>query len=85
MKNFIGSSFYSSSNAKSGLNYFPRSRLKPLLQFPTIISDFAFGCTHNCFMHLKVALSLSLIVVMELFFNRSVKISHLAALKNRED
>jgi hypothetical protein len=30
--------------------------------------DFAFGCTHNCLIHLKVALSISLIVIMELFF-----------------
>ena len=29
--------------------------------------DFAFGCTHKCFMHLKVALSIALLVVMELF------------------
>jgi|GEM_PF-2338003 hypothetical protein len=29
--------------------------------------DFAFECTHKCFMHLKVALSIALIVVMELF------------------
>jgi len=36
-------------------------------------------------MHLKVALSIALIVIMELFLNRSVKIHHLAALKNREN
>jgi hypothetical protein len=36
-------------------------------------------------MHLKVALSIALIVIMELFLYRSVKISHLAAIKNRED
>jgi hypothetical protein len=48
----------------------PKHRLTP---------DFAFGCTHKCFMHLKVALSIALIVVMELFSNRSVKNLHLAA------
>ena len=31
--------------------------------------DFAFECTHKFFMHLKVALSIALIVVMELFLN----------------
>jgi hypothetical protein len=36
-------------------------------------------------MHLEVALSIALIVVMELFLNRSVKILHLAALKDREN
>ena len=34
---------------------------------PFFISDFASGCNHKCFMHLKVALSTALIVVMELF------------------
>jgi len=33
-----------------------------------IIPDFAFECTHDCFMHLKVALSITLIVIMVLFF-----------------
>jgi hypothetical protein len=33
-------------------------------------------------MHLKVALSITLIVVMELFLNRSVKNLHLAASKS---
>jgi len=47
--------------------------------------DFAIECTHKCFMHLKVALSIALMVVMELFLNRSVKILHLAALKEREN
>jgi len=32
-----------------------------------ISPDIAFGCTHKCLMHLKVALSIALIVVMELF------------------
>jgi hypothetical protein len=36
-------------------------------------------------MHLKVALNMALFVAMELFLNRSVKISHLAALKDREN
>jgi hypothetical protein len=36
-------------------------------------------------MHLKVALSIALIVVMELFLNRSVKILNLAALKDRDN
>ena len=31
--------------------------------------DFAFGCTHKCFMHLKVALSIVRIVIMELSLN----------------
>jgi len=48
-----------------------------------ISPDSAFGCTHKCFMHLKVALRIALIVVMELFLNRSVKNLHLAALKVR--
>jgi hypothetical protein len=38
------------------------------MPFVMIIPDFAFGYTHKCFMHLKVALSIALIVVMELFF-----------------
>ena len=46
-----------------------------------ISPDFAFGCSNKCFMHLKVALSIARIVVMELFLNRSVKNLHLAALK----
>jgi hypothetical protein len=29
--------------------------------------DFAFGCTHKCFMHLKVALNIALLVAMEFF------------------
>jgi len=45
--------------------------------------DFAFGCTHKCFMHLKVALNIVRIVVMELSLNRSVKNLNLAALKDR--
>ena len=49
---------------------------------PFFISDFASGCNHKCFMHLKVALSTALIVVMELFSNRSVKNLNLAALKD---
>ena len=36
-------------------------------------------------MHLKVALSIAIIIVMELFLNRSVKISYLAALNDREN
>jgi hypothetical protein len=36
-------------------------------------------------MHLKVALNIALIVVMELFLNRSVKKLNLAALKDREN
>ena len=44
---------------------------------------FALGCTHNCFMHLKVALRIVLIVIMELSLNRSVKNLNLAALKDR--
>ena len=47
--------------------------------------DFAFGYTHYCFMHLKLALSIALIVVMEVFLNRSVQILHIAALKDREN
>jgi hypothetical protein len=43
--------------------------------------DFAFGCNHKCSMHLKVALSIALIVVMELFLNRSVQNLNLAAFK----
>ena len=35
--------------------------------------------------HFLVALSIKLIVAMELFLNRSVKISHLAALTDREN
>ena len=47
--------------------------------------DFAFGCTHKCFMHLKVALNIALLVDMELFLNRSVKSLNLAALKDRDN
>jgi hypothetical protein len=36
-------------------------------------------------MHLKVALSIALIVVVELFLKRSVKILHLAALKDSDN
>jgi hypothetical protein len=43
--------------------------------------DFAIECTHKCFMHLKVALSIALMVVMELFLNRSVKILHQSSLE----
>jgi len=32
------------------------------------IPDCAFGCTHKCFMHLKVALSIALIVVKRIVF-----------------
>ena len=45
--------------------------------------DFVFECSHNCLMHLKVALSIVLIVIMELSLNRSVKNLNLAALKDR--
>ena len=46
--------------------------------------DFAFGCTHKCFMHLKVALNIALLVAMDCFLNRSDKNLHLAALKDLE-
>jgi len=45
--------------------------------------DFAFGCTHKCFMHLKVALNIALLVAMELFLNRSVQKLNLAAFVER--
>jgi hypothetical protein len=58
--------------------------LSHILQLKVPINpDFAFGCNHKCFMHLKVALSIALIVVMELFLNRSVKNLNIAALKDR--
>jgi hypothetical protein len=66
--------------------------MDPPQGFPTRINpdvafkpDFAFGCTHKCFMHLKVALNIALLVVMELFLNRSVKSLNLAALKDRDN
>jgi hypothetical protein len=51
----------------------------------SINPDFAFGCTHKCFMHLKVALNIALLMDMELFLNRSVKSLNLAALKDRDN
>jgi hypothetical protein len=51
----------------------------------SINPDFAFGCTHKRFMHLKVALNIALLVDMELFLNRSVKSLNLAALKDRDN
>jgi len=49
--------------------------------FPLFNPDFAFGCTHKCFMHLKVALNIALLVAMELFLNRSVQKLNLAAFR----
>jgi len=43
--------------------------------------DFAFGCTHKCFMHLEVALNIALLVAMELFLNRSVQKLNLFSLE----
>jgi len=53
-----------------------------LNKYAPLNPDFAFGCTHKCFMHLKVALSIALIVTMELFLNRSVQNLHLAAFRS---
>jgi hypothetical protein len=43
--------------------------IKPIVAMELLLNpDFAFGCIHNCFMHLKVALSIVLIGIIELFF-----------------
>ena len=44
--------------------WFP-NRINPDVAFN---SDFAFGCTHKCFLHLKVALNIALLVAMNLSF-----------------
>jgi hypothetical protein len=45
-----------------------RLHIPPGIPKHLLTPDFAFGCTHKCFMHLKVALSIALIVIMELIF-----------------
>ena len=61
------------------------SGLSGLKALPQLNPDFAFECSHNCLMHLKVALSIVLIVIMELSLNRSIKNLNLAALKDRDN